>query len=106
MTITEQVIEILKQNPEATYVYVAKDNKHLDAIKQAASEQCSLANLKVKMILVNPLGLGRINGEVDGVFYDEDATTSEFISTHITVKPTTFITPVNHDTGELNVKHG
>jgi len=101
MKVQDEIVSILNSDSDKVYVYVAKESKNLDAVRQYAMENCDFSKAKAKVVLVFPLGLGQILSEVDGVYVDADSTTEDFLKKNLKVRDSGFIKQVNPETLEI-----
>lgn len=101
MKITEAIITLLKTNEPKNYVYVSKSKPKLDEVRIMAMENIDFSNIQTKVLLVRPMGIGMVKGDVHGVYYDDNDTTQDFVLSNLSLVPEGFIKAVDELTREV-----
>lgn len=102
MQIQDKIIEHLNSNDGKVYVYLSKDKDNLNSIRLNTNNGVDFSKTTTKFLVLYPLGVGNISGEIHGVYYDDDSTTNMFIQEKITMGIDSFIKSVNVETKEIN----
>jgi|DEB19_MinimDraft_2_1074335.scaffolds.fasta_scaffold05752_3 hypothetical protein len=101
MNIVDVLIDKVNSNDGKVYVYVSKSKITLDKVKQTATERCDFSKTNTKVLLIYPLGIGNVVGDVHGIYYDADGTTKDFLTMFLNTRPDTIINEVDPDTLEI-----
>ncbi len=101
MLIQDKLNELLNSNDGKVYLYISKHRENLDKIRQSSLENVDFTKTQTKVLLLFPLGLGFIRGKINGVYYDNDATTEGFVLDHVDLSENPFFQSINPETLEI-----
>lgn len=101
MFIWEKAVEILNDTQDKNYIYVSNNVENLGRVEDTVKSKCDVMNATSRVVLTFPRSMGFFYAQLDGVYYDSDATNEGDIKAYLFLHPHATFIKVNPSTQEI-----